>query len=339
MAGKNKPFNPWALSGDPDLEKLNQLQAKSIADQQNLLRAQQMNIAGTSHFTPQTNLAPLVGLVDQWTGSKLSQGYQAPESGQQRLSKVQALEQGLAAQQNALTDNQLAQLKERLAEKKSDATMIHQDETQRNLFAQQEKLLKMRLDHAAEIAAGKATKLKPLPADKINELADLKHQQENLDSVHTQWKEMTNRHGDDLLNKLLDAGASIIPNTPENTYDSLKLQGGTDFGKAMLGNARSHEMLMTHVGMMPGNWDNIPKGEAKIQNAKALAAEKFNQKIKSYREGGYDTSQYEQIPFQNNHQESQQTNGGDEIHVYQGKKYRLRPGTDPSKQENWEIAQ
>src|SRR5688572_11230244 len=119
------PYNPWDIK-DPEVDALAMLQKQQIEQQQRLFQAQQGNIGATAGFNPMENLAPLVGLTDSWTGSNFSRAYQAPESGAQRLSKVQALEQGLAAQQNALTDNQMNQLRAALQEKKADRTQQQQ---------------------------------------------------------------------------------------------------------------------------------------------------------------------------------------------------------------------
>lgn len=147
MAGKPK-YNPWDLSGDPDMAKLSEMQSKAVSDQQNLMDMQRMNLGSATKFNPMSNLAPLIGLTDQWTGSQLGKAYSAPESGQQRLAKIQALESGLAAAQNTLTDNQMNQLKEKLQEKKSTATLLHQDQMQERGFAQQTKLKQMEIDAA-----------------------------------------------------------------------------------------------------------------------------------------------------------------------------------------------
>lgn len=139
--------SPWSnMSEDADLERLNKLQDESIANQKKLLAAHEMNIMNNANFTPLQNLAPLIGLTDTWTGSNLSAAYQAPESASDRVKKVQALELGLAQQQNQITDNQLNQLKTALQEKKADRQFNQQLFMQERALQNARDIAGMRID-------------------------------------------------------------------------------------------------------------------------------------------------------------------------------------------------
>lgn len=60
------------------------------------------------------DLSPLMKLADTWTGSKLSSGYEAPESAGQRLNRAMGVEQQIANQQGKITDDEIALLRQQL---------------------------------------------------------------------------------------------------------------------------------------------------------------------------------------------------------------------------------
>jgi hypothetical protein len=61
------------------------------------------------------DLTPLLRLSDQWTGSNMAQGYQAPETRAQKEARVMGVEQQIANQNAKITDDELGLLRTQLA--------------------------------------------------------------------------------------------------------------------------------------------------------------------------------------------------------------------------------
>jgi len=109
---------PQGEMSSPEQQKaLAQLQAAQLQSFQD----QRQGIADLENYTQgvgsqeiQTNLSPLMGLVDERTGSKLAQSYTAPESGQERIASVARLKQAVNKAKGELTADEIALLKAKL---------------------------------------------------------------------------------------------------------------------------------------------------------------------------------------------------------------------------------
>lgn len=62
----------------------------------------------------QTNLSPLMGLVDTWTGSNLAKTYDQPMSPEQRMMMANNLQSGINKEQTGLTSDQMKFYKDQL---------------------------------------------------------------------------------------------------------------------------------------------------------------------------------------------------------------------------------
>jgi hypothetical protein len=276
---KQNQINGWDIK-DPETQRLNEMQRQSIAQQQQMLNAQQGNIASNSNFTPQDNLAPLLGLTDQWTGSNFAKGYKAPESGADRLNKVQALESGLSSAQNVLTDNQLNQLKAALSEKKSDkltqqAYLIHLENMQN-----QQDLLANKQD-------GKVDKDKVIPASIATELADYRNLYGKMDRNWTDWTNLASSQGSLL--------ASINPNSDAGIYKNKQSKLGTEYSRVVLHGRGTKEMGELHASYLPSVSNDKNAAMLKAQGTKEDVLGRYNDRLTELAQAGYNMSDIPKI--------------------------------------------
>ena len=102
-------------------EEASKLQQGSVSDSENLLNAYKA-------MPGQMNLAPLGALVDTWTGSKLSSGYQKPDSASDRFKIADELQKSLLKARSGLTESQSTYLRDQIK------AMQDQDNTMANLI-------------------------------------------------------------------------------------------------------------------------------------------------------------------------------------------------------------
>lgn len=74
------------------------------------------------------DLTPLMSLADTWTGSKMAGTYKAPESTQDRVGQIMALQNALAKQKQGLSESEIGLLKQRLGGEESMANLKNQFE-------------------------------------------------------------------------------------------------------------------------------------------------------------------------------------------------------------------
>jgi len=90
---------------DPNLQKLKENQAKLE------------ELAGVAPPPAQTNLAPFLGLVDAWTGSKLANAYAAPPTSAEQAKLVAGLQDMIQKSQLGITEAEAKFIKDQLAGK------------------------------------------------------------------------------------------------------------------------------------------------------------------------------------------------------------------------------
>lgn len=97
---------------------MNQLERKSvqgIGDQRKSIeQLQKYKDAILNSGGGQMDLTPLMKLADTWTGSRLAQGYQAPEGAGQKLNRAMGVEQQIANQQGKIADDEIGLLRTQL---------------------------------------------------------------------------------------------------------------------------------------------------------------------------------------------------------------------------------
>jgi hypothetical protein len=97
------------------MRQLEQKTVQGIGDQRKSVeQLQKYKDALLSQAGSGLDLSPLMKLADTWTGSKLSSGYEAPESTAQKLNRAMGVEQQIANQQGKITDDEIALLRQQL---------------------------------------------------------------------------------------------------------------------------------------------------------------------------------------------------------------------------------
>jgi hypothetical protein len=97
------------------LKRIEQRTVQGIGDQRKSVdQLQKYKEALLAQGGAGLDLSPLMKLADTWTGSKLSGGYEAPESAGQRLNRAMGVEQQIANQQGKITDDEIALLRQQL---------------------------------------------------------------------------------------------------------------------------------------------------------------------------------------------------------------------------------
>jgi len=297
----NSPFNPWDVK-DPAVDELNALQRQQIAQQQGFINRDLADINRQANFEGQTNLSPLLGLIDQWSGSNLSQGYSAPESGKDRLAKIAALEKGLSDKQDRLTDNQLNQLKSGLVEKRANRTEQQQYLMHRENLQNQRDLKGMEMYAASAKAAADAKGGRILPASNLEDLGDLKNQLGVIKNISKDWDKSIKGNswiGESTVSKL----KSYVPNSEENVFDVKRKAAAQLIGKALEGGKLTDaDYINKYYDMIPGQADSADKKAQKVATLEKMVRSAHNEKLKSFSEGGYDTQDLQMISEPKNSQ-------------------------------------
>lgn len=114
------------------LDSLDQ-QKSGISDTQSQLEAYK-------GMPSQLDISPLAALVDQWTGSNLSQAYNRPVSNEERLKTISGLQNAVQKARGGLSESELELLKNTLGDKKATvaAEELAKQHAIENHFRQQE---------------------------------------------------------------------------------------------------------------------------------------------------------------------------------------------------------
>lgn len=106
------------------LKRINERGMESIAAQKQGIDSQEATINDFGEgFQQKLNLSPLLALSDSWTGTKLAQGYQAPETADERKLMMAKLRGELQKSKQGLSDDELKLLKTQLDSKLAMSTM------------------------------------------------------------------------------------------------------------------------------------------------------------------------------------------------------------------------
>lgn len=110
---------------------LDQLDTKgqdALGQQRIGLEQSQRSLDAARGIPVQASLQPLMSLADTWWGGSLARGYQPPESTMDRVKTIETLQAGLQKQRGALSDAQVALLKQRLGGESDLAGMLNNKE-------------------------------------------------------------------------------------------------------------------------------------------------------------------------------------------------------------------
>jgi hypothetical protein len=87
---------------------------QGIKDQRESVQKLKDYQASLAQQESQFDLSPLMTLADQWTGSKMAQSYQRPETAAEKKARIMQVEQQIAGQSSKITDDELGLLKTQL---------------------------------------------------------------------------------------------------------------------------------------------------------------------------------------------------------------------------------
>lgn len=115
MSGQGSQMSDPAYSDM--MKRINKKQLESIASEQAGIDDLQSNINAQQASGVAFDLSPLAALSDSLTGSRLSQGYQKPESFKEKQKRIGELKNQLQKSRSSLSDNELDLLKMQLAQR------------------------------------------------------------------------------------------------------------------------------------------------------------------------------------------------------------------------------
>lgn len=111
----DQSLNPPESEGERQLrEKILEEQKKNIEAQKASIQTQREIAKLALTRQPSTNLSPILNLIDSWTGSNLSQGYQPPKSSEDLTNQAFTMQQKIADLSGELTKSQSEFLKTQL---------------------------------------------------------------------------------------------------------------------------------------------------------------------------------------------------------------------------------
>lgn len=296
------------LQNDPAMKAYQ----KKLNDQMALQEAgidESRNLTEQYKALPQkTDLSPLMALSDTWFGGNLQKGYRRPESDQERLMGISQLQRIPQQERQALINN-LSKLADVNLSQKALMGMYGKKEKETGTQERFDEKRVSELSNRMEKSG----------------LAELDPVIENINSVIP-------KEGD-----IPGFGqTAIFPDaaiSPEGQSVRAAVSGLRNIIlKARSGGAvtpQEADRMLQEIGGGIGRNDNqLRIGIANV--TKQLAAKK--QAIL----GGYPAEVKQEFSNRGGNV-SIPGFGGAEERVYQGKKYRLKPGADRSKQESWEV--
>jgi len=188
MSGQGSQMSDPAYSDM--MKRINKKQLESIASEQAGIDDLQSNINAQQASGVAFDLSPLAALSDSLTGSRLSQGYQKPESFKEKQKRIGELKNQLQKSRSSLSDNELDLLKMQLAQRSgmSAANQMRQGQLDQQ---QREDLIKSK------------------QAQQVEKLAE-------LNQAKAQYENLFNKHGFEMYG---DSKAEI-----DNAYSAYKLK-------------------------------------------------------------------------------------------------------------------
>jgi hypothetical protein len=191
----------------------------------------------------QVDLSPLMRLADQWSGSKLSAGYQAPETADERQARLMGIEQQIAGQSSKITDDELGLLKTQMM-----------GEMYRN---------------KADAAAQKGTSLNDLSGEskKMVGLAN-----EGINAVTGMEQAMANGVGPSRVNPSSPLIGSFVS---DNAFTSNQRIAAEMFGRLQSGGAINKEEEDRFIAMGPRPGDDTQMAMQKLAAQKAALQDRL----------------------------------------------------------------
>jgi hypothetical protein len=221
------------------------------------LQAQE-NIASAISAAPvQSDLSPLIALTDQWTGSNLLRGYQRPPTAMQQAGQAMSAHRGVS-------DSVLNYLRARM--------------------------------QGRQAAQGK-----PITASATAELSDLRTQMNTIDDIHKQWEDKIYKERGkgasaltpwSPLERLASALSGAIPGTgsSEQEYAQIRDQAAQSIGRSMEGGKLTDPDYIKYLKFLPTPGDTKEQAKNKKENLKKMMKNTYNERLRTFREAGYDVS-------------------------------------------------